>query len=81
MGVSLRSNWDIEKTFSRKLRLENKMLKISPSEAVAGVFLQENSGIWLMSADVSSAVLSSCHWMSEMCQGVAGGVCIVWLYS
>lgn len=52
------------------------MLKISASEAVTGeVFLQEKSLVAFdsMSADVSSAVLSSCHQMTEMCQGVCRG--------
>lgn len=59
------------------------MLKINASEAVAGeVFFQENSLVAFgSSADVSSAVLGSFHCMSETCQGVARGVCVVWLYS
>lgn len=50
------------------------MLQISVSKAAAGeAFLQEDSDMWLKKADVSSAVLSSCHWLWEMS---VGGQCV-----
>lgn len=59
MEVSLRSNWNIEKTFWRKLGLKTKMLKFSASEAVAGeVFLQKNSLVTFGSRVQMSGLLS-----------------------
>lgn len=46
------------------------MLQISVSKVAAGeAFFQEDCDMWLKKADVSSAVLSSCHWVLEMSVG------------